>query len=71
LKGVLKFRFKSGSFSGKSLFQSCVPDYFMETVWGEIENNVQDALNILYDDGNFLFIIYLETSLGCFMGKAT
>jgi len=39
------------------------PDGFMDGVWTEIEMNVQDAVNILKDDGNFRFVPQLEKNI--------
>jgi len=67
LTSVLKFRFKSGYFAGKSFFQSSVNEDFMDVVWSEVKRNFQDACNIFYADGNILFLIKLETNLREFM----
>jgi len=71
LKGVLKFRFETGNFEGKSLFQSTIPDYLMETVWNEVEKNIGDACNVVHVDRNFSLILRLEINLnGLLIGKA-
>jgi len=71
-KPLLKFRFQRVEYiTGKSIFQSWyIPDDFMEKVWEEIEDNIQDAVDVVHDDEDFLFIQKLEKSLMRLKGKS-
>jgi len=66
---LLKFRFNFGDLKGKSLFQKQVPENLFEKVWEEIHENIQDAIEIVHDDGDFEFIRHLENDLRRLTGK--
>jgi len=68
-KKLLKFRFKYGVKRGNSLFQHEFPKYLMDRVWEEIGDNIQDAVQVVQDDGDFEFIRQMEHDLRSYKGK--
>jgi len=66
---LLKFRFKVGVKKGKSLFQYKFPEDFMNRVWVEIGEELQDAVQVAHDDKDFEFIRQMEDNLRNFKGE--
>jgi len=70
-KYLLQFRFNCGYCKGKSVFKSKYfpPDYLMERVWSEIDDNFENAVDVVHVDGDTSFIETLEENLSRFEGK--
>jgi len=61
---LLRFRNQFGSLKGNSLFvSSYVPRDLMDRVWREIEENVDDAVEVIFEDEDFYLVNILEEDI--------